>query len=121
MVFGQKPPPGPTVFPDEDTVAVNQPSDLGPNVSVHSSPSSVPSYFRYGSPATRRITPYEHFSGSLPPLWLARLLMLVSACLLNTFRSLVTVVKVCFSFQVWLLRLRSFPRALFEALHASLH
>ena len=115
-----QPPPGPTVFPDEDTVAVNQPSDLGPNVSVQSSPSSVPSYFRYGSPATRRITSYEHFSGSLPLLWLVRLLMLVSACLLSTFRSLVTVVKVYFSFQVWLLRLRSFPRALFEALHASL-
>ena len=115
-----QPPPGPTVFPDEDTVAVNQPSDLGPNVSVQSSPSSVPSYFRYGSPATRRITVYEHFSGSLPFLWLVRLLLLVSACLLSTFRSLVPAFKFCFSIQVWLLRLHSFPRALFGALHASL-
>ena len=44
----------------------------------------------------------------------------MSACLLNTFRSLVPAFKFCFSIQVWLLRLHSFPRALFGALHASL-
>ena len=82
--------------------------------------SSVSSCFRYGLPVVRRINSCEHLSDFLPFLWLVRLLLLVSACLLSTFRSLVTVVKVCFSFQVWLLRLRSFPRALFEALHASL-
>ena len=44
----------------------------------------------------------------------------MSAYLLSPFRSLVTVVKFCFSIQVWLLRLRSFSRALLGALHASL-
>ena len=88
-------------------------------VSAQSSPSSVSSCFRYGLPAGRRATPYEHCSGSLPFLWLVRLLLFVSACLLSTFCSLVTVVKFCFSIQVWFLRPRSFPRALLGALHAS--
>jgi hypothetical protein len=111
---GVPPPPGTTVFPDEDTVDVNQPSDLDPKVSAQSSPSSqvsarsspssVSSCFRYGLPVMRCIDSYEHFSGFLPFLWLVHLLLLVSAYLLSPFRSLVTVVKFCFSIQVWLLR-----------------
>ena len=90
-----------------------------PQVSAQSFPSSVSSYFRYGLPVVQCITFFEHFSGSLPFLWLARLLLLVAACLLSTYRSLVTVVKFCFSIQDWFLRSRSFPRALLGALHAS--
>ena len=83
-------------------------------------PSSVSSYFRYGLPVVRCITFYEHFSGSLPFLRLVRLLLFVAACLLSTYRSLVTVVEFCLSVQVWLLCVRYFPRALLRALHASL-
>ena len=68
----------------------------------------------------RCIDSYEHFSGFLPFLWLVHLLLLVSAYLLSPFRSLVTVVKFCFSIQDWFLRPQSFPRALPGALHASL-
>ena len=63
-----QPPPEPTVFPDEDTVDVDQPSDLDPTVSAQSSPSSfvsaqsfpssVSSCFRYGLPVVRSINSF---------------------------------------------------------------
>ena len=43
----------------------------------------------------------------------------MSACLLSTYRSLVTVVKFCSSVQVWLLCVRSFSRALLASLRRS--
>ena len=84
-------------------------------------PSSVSSYLRFGSPVVRRITSSEQFSCALLLLWLDRLLLLVSACLLSVLHSLVAAAQFCLSVQVWLLRLRSFPRAFLEALRAFSH
>ena len=121
----ESPPPGTTVVPDVDTVDVNQPSDMDPRVSFQSFSSSVPSsvssYFRFGSPVVRRITSSEQSSCALPLLWLVRLLLLVSACLLSVLHSLVTAAQFCLSVQVWLLRLLSLPRAFLGALRAFSH
>ena len=58
---------------------------------------------------------------ALPLLWLVRLLLLVSACLLSVLHSLVAAAQFCLSVQVWLLRLLSLPRAFLGALRAFSH